>query len=73
MKPVNNIEKMFDEISSQYDFMNNIISFYTHYSIKKESLKLLDFKIQSLKTTSLNPKIKKEKTDNNSNNSIAER
>lgn len=41
------IEKMFDEISSQYDFLNNIISFFTHYSIKKKSLDLLKLKPNS--------------------------
>lgn len=35
------ITKMFDEISTHYDKMNNYISFGTHYLIKKNALKNL--------------------------------
>lgn len=41
------IEKMFDKIAPNYDFLNNIISFYTHYFIKTKSIKLLDFEPDS--------------------------
>lgn len=37
------IRKMFDEISLNYDFLNNIISFFTHIYIKKLALQKLNF------------------------------
>lgn len=41
------IEKMFDKIAPNYDFLNNIISFYTHFYIKTKSISLLKFKPDS--------------------------
>ena len=35
------IKNMFDEISSYYDFMNNVISFGMHYVIKFLAIKEL--------------------------------
>ena len=36
------IKNLFNNISKNYDFLNNIISFYTHKKIKLEAIKLLD-------------------------------
>ncbi len=41
------IEKMFDKIACNYDFMNNIISFFSHYSIKSKALDYLNIKNNS--------------------------
>lgn len=38
------INKMFDNISSDYDFMNNLISFGFHKFVKERAVKLLDIK-----------------------------
>ncbi len=38
------IQNMFDEISTYYDKMNNLISFGTHYIIKILSIKMLEIK-----------------------------
>ncbi len=38
------IEKMFDKIAPNYDKINNLISFYTHYRIKKYAIKALKIK-----------------------------
>lgn len=40
-KNPNKIQLLFNEISSYYDIINNLISFGTHYFIKKYSIKLL--------------------------------
>ena len=42
------IQNMFDEISSYYDKMNNIISLGTHFIIKYFALKELDIKPRSV-------------------------
>ena len=39
-----NIEKMFDEISSRYDFLNNLISLFMHKKIKKIAISELSIK-----------------------------
>lgn len=44
MKTSYKIEKMFDEISLKYDFMNNLISMFTHYFVKKVAVKKLEIK-----------------------------
>ena len=41
------IQFIFDEISQYYDFMNNLISFGTHYFIKYSALKKLNIKPNS--------------------------
>lgn len=38
------ISEMFDEIASYYDYMNNIISFGSHYIIKLFALKQLELR-----------------------------
>jgi len=38
------IAKMFDKLSKNYDFLNNIISLFTHILIKQRALKLLKIK-----------------------------
>lgn len=38
------IKAMFNKISSEYDFLNNIISFFTHILVKKAALKTLNIK-----------------------------
>ena len=47
MKNPKKIKKMFDEIASKYDFMNNIISFGLHKIIKKRAVKKLNIKPDS--------------------------
>ena len=42
------IKKLFNEISSYYDNMNNIISFGLHKVIKTSAIKLLDIKKNSI-------------------------
>jgi demethylmenaquinone methyltransferase/2-methoxy-6-polyprenyl-1,4-benzoquinol methylase len=42
------IQKMFDDISSYYDRMNNLISFGTHYILKFLALKELDIKPRTM-------------------------
>ncbi len=37
-----NIQAMFDSIAREYDFLNNLISFFTHKFIKKEAIAKLD-------------------------------
>ena len=46
-KDLNKIKALFGEISSYYDFLNNIISFFTHYFIKIISVKDLKIKNNS--------------------------
>lgn len=41
------IKKMFDKIAPSYDFLNNIISFFTHYQVKKTAIKALKIKPNS--------------------------
>jgi len=41
------IKQLFDEIASYYDFINNIISFFTHYFIKILAIKDLKIKDNS--------------------------
>lgn len=41
IKTSDEIKKMFNEISKNYDFLNDIISFFSHKYIKKEAVKLL--------------------------------
>lgn len=41
------MEKMFNEIARDYDFLNNIISFFTHKIIKKSAVKSLSIKPDS--------------------------
>jgi len=41
------MEKMFDEIARDYDFLNNIISFFTHKIIKKSAIKSLGIRKNS--------------------------
>lgn len=42
------INKLFDEIASYYDKTNNFISFYTHYFIKINAVKLLEIKPRTM-------------------------
>lgn len=37
-------EKMFDKIAPEYDFLNNIISFFMHKSVKRSAVKCLKIK-----------------------------
>ncbi|MBQ4646212.1 MAG: ubiquinone/menaquinone biosynthesis methyltransferase [Candidatus Gastranaerophilales bacterium] len=37
------IKEMFDKLAQKYDFLNNIISLYTHKLFKKQAIKTLDF------------------------------
>ena len=46
-KTPENIRSLFNEIAGKYDFMNNLISFGLHKSIKEKSVKLLDLKPHS--------------------------
>jgi len=41
------IKSMFNKIAFDYDFLNNLISFYTHFLIKNEAVKQLDIKPDS--------------------------
>ena len=42
-----NIKTLFNKISKKYDFMNNVISFGTHFLVKKEAIKSLEIKPNS--------------------------
>jgi len=44
LKTPEEIKKMFNDISKNYDFLNNIISFFTHKYIKTACIKLLQIK-----------------------------
>ncbi len=44
MKNEEEILNMFDKIAAKYDFLNNIISFYTHIFVKKAAIKALNIK-----------------------------
>lgn len=41
LKSKKDIQNMFDKIAPGYDFLNNIISFYTHIFVKKAAIKAL--------------------------------
>lgn len=41
------VKNMFDKISKKYDFMNNIVSFGSHYDVKKKAVKALKIKPHS--------------------------
>lgn len=41
------IKEMFDIIASKYDFCNNIISFFTHKTVKSHAIKLLNIMADS--------------------------
>lgn len=41
-KEPDSIKKMFNKIAAHYDLLNNIISFFTHYQVKKIAVKNLD-------------------------------
>ena len=41
------IKNLFDNLSNKYDFMNNIISFSTHKTIKEKAIKALNIKPNS--------------------------
>ena len=47
-KNTQKIKTMFDEISSYYDFMNNFISFGTHYILKFLALKELNIQPRTM-------------------------
>ena len=44
---MNLIKNMFDNLSKDYEFMNNIISFGTHKKIKESAIKALKIKPHS--------------------------
>ncbi len=41
---MNDIKKIFDEVSKNYDFLNNVISFNTHFLFKKHVINQLNLK-----------------------------